>query len=343
MALLGTILEPEHATHTGGAWTLSDDIWWTDSTWGLLRGGLYANGGVTNTLLIKQFSSTKTTFCACGKWRWFFGSAWVPFFGFSSGTTPVMRFCVSYASGNYYITLQKLDPSDSSWDTIATSDAISNTNFRAEAMIEDHGSDARVRLWLRYWNETDGQLKYGGPHNLVLDYSGDTTVTGYDLDGVWIAPITNGYCEMGPVIAADEPTHRYECFPVAITGAGDVNTMASGTYADIDEVNADTTDYVESDTDDQKILCAAGDLPDAALAVVGVELGALASSTSGPTHALLGIKSGGTEDWADTAHALGAGWSNIQRLMTTNPVTGNAWTVSEVNAMQYGVKSTTPT
>jgi len=217
---------------------------------------------------------------------------------------------------------------------------VSANSFRLDVQIEDHGETARVRVWIRYWEGSSGRLNYSSAHQLMIDYSGDTRVSGYDIDGAFMAPMVLYWDDMGPLIAADEPTHRYEAFPKAITGAGDVNTMASGTYASIDEVNVDVTDYVESDTADQEILCAGDSLPASVTAVVAVQLSGQASSGgSGPTDALLGLKSGGTEDWSDSTHSLGAGWENIQRLMNTNPVTGSTWTVAEVNAMQYGVKS----
>lgn len=335
------LLEPEDADHIGGSWTLYNASAWTGSTWGKLRGALYANASATGTYIGLAFSEEKTTQCITCKWRWLDAATLnSQFFGFLSGTTPIIRVGFSTSSGSDYLKLDKWNPSGSTWTNLATSAAVVNNAFRLDMMIEDHGASARVRVWIRYWSYTNGQLNYSSPHQLLIDYSGDTSVSGHVIDGTFMAPMELSVGEMGPLIASDEATHRFEAFPVSIDGAGDVNTMASGTYADIDEVNADTTDYVESDTADQKILCTATNLPSSVSAVIAVKVSALASAgSSGPTDALLGIKSGGTENWDDTTHALGAGWEYIHRLMQTNPVTTNPWTVSEVNAIQYGVKS----
>lgn len=346
MALLGYMMEPEDCTYINGSWSLNTDSWATHSTYGKLRGAFLGGGtygAPDNYYIVRSFPSTKTTCCITAKlyanFQYGVDGKFHPFLGFSSGNTKILTLGGAKVGSDTYMTFNKWNSGTSSWDVLGTSPSpIPNTRYRYELMIENHGANARVRVWIRPL--INYQLNYGGPHILVLDLNTvDTTVSGYaNIDGFWVTSLDYQNTFICNVISADEPTHRYEVFPHQITGAGDNNSMATGTYASIDELNADTTDYVEADTAGDNILCTGASMPTFALNVVGVQISALAScGATGPTGAQLGIKSGGTEDWGAT-FLPAVGWTNISRLMTVNPVTGNPFTVAEVKAMQYGVK-----
>lgn len=340
MAFLGGILSNEHADLVNGAWILdSTSSRWVDPTNGLLLGNFLKYGYGTDWL-VKKFPGVRTTCCISGKWIWGANNNFgYPFLAFSSGSKRIVSADMHYGNGDNVVQLTKYNPGTGLYTLLGTSAPLAHTNFRFEMMIENHGASARVRMWQRPFDRY--HLVYGGPHTLVLDGTFDTRVEGYEIDGMWVGVPWGNWIEMNCFFACDGPTHWYEVFGKNITGAGDVNTMAAGTYADIKEKNPDTTNYVEATEDGQRILCTTDSLPSKVLRVEGWQISEVAvAGTSGPTGSRLGFKTGGVEDWDDITHALGPGWENHSRLPSPiNPATGENYTRAEMNAVQLGTKA----
>lgn len=338
MSVRATMLEPEHASYISGSISEGTDSFWTNATYGKLRRstayGYYAS---TIGYMLRSFSDSVTTICVCAKFTQpsFSGSYNTDvFLGLGSGNMRIIGVGAHYSSGSVYIRLKKWNTSTLGWDTLDTSSVpMAASSFRCELMIEDHGETARVRVWLRY---AEYNLKYTSPHILVLDGTYDTRVSTLDIDGAWMGPTqTSTWQSFGCLIAADEPTHRYELFPHAPNAAGDVNDM-TGDYTKIDETNADTTDYVESDADHEKILVSNTSLPANVTNVVAYDFGSLFSAgETGPSKVIFGYKkSGGSEVWTATPQTVGPAWENKQLLLPDNP-----FTVAEVNGLQTGWES----
>ncbi len=343
MTVQATIAEIEHADYVVG-----DFKYYTGGTWtgGYLRAGIDVNSGDGNSWMGRKFAGgAKTTVSVCCKQNGSDAAVDRMFLGLADGNVPILGLRAhnkvgSGVGGTY--DLQLASWNGAAWVALATSSIKVNTaSVRFDMFVENYGAAARVRVWVRYFNGGANVLTYNGPAELVIDFTGDVTAAGHaSADGLFVRNIYQ-YADFGAVIAADEQTALMELIGMGPNGAGDVDTMDLGTYADIDEVTANTTDYVQSGTDGQEILVNAVDPPVATLAVLAVDLCAdLAKGTSGPNASSLGVKTGGTENW-DALQAAPIAPGNRQRLMTTNPVTGNPWTVAEVTALQYGIKSGT--
>lgn len=116
---------------------------------------------------------------------------------------------------------------------------------------------------------------------------------------------------------------------------------STNNYLLVDEIpsNADT-DYVESATLTNKDLYNFANLPTlpagSVVKRVIVETRARELTADGDTF-YLGVKSGSTEGWS-SALTLGTSFAPQTAVFTTNPATSAAWTETEVNAMQAGVK-----
>lgn len=134
---------------------------------------------------------------------------------------------------------------------------------------------------------------------------------------------------------------------VALFPSGDVGgyqdfTCSAGSdhYALVDEnpVN-DDTDYVESSTSGHKDLWDYPSLTGTGSTVSGIQINTMVKETDATNFTLNTlIKSGATED-AGTGEVIGStSYKVLKRISETDPATGLPWTVSGINAAQFGVK-----
>jgi len=134
---------------------------------------------------------------------------------------------------------------------------------------------------------------------------------------------------------------------VALYPNGDVNgytdfTCSSGSthYALVDEnpVN-DDTDYVEDGTSGHKDLWDYPALTGTGSNIAGIQINSMVRETDATSMTLNTlIKSGATED-AGTGEVIGStSYKVLKRIAETDPNTAAPWTVSGVNAAQFGVK-----
>ncbi len=180
----------------------------------------------------------------------------------------------------------------------------------------------------------------------ILAYAGSLTVSGYTTldcarmigtlqfgDGIGNA--------VSEILIASEDTRTFlGVSSLAPSGAGDTNTFTTGAYTDIDEIVLDDADMLTSDTAAQVFNCALTDLLAGTFAIRGVQVTVRAAKgSSGPSTLGIGIKTGGTANTAN--QALDTALLNYKRLMLTNPVTSNAFTVTEVNALLADLISVT--
>jgi hypothetical protein len=128
-------------------------------------------------------------------------------------------------------------------------------------------------------------------------------------------------------------------FPDGAGDSADWTPNAGANHAMVDEQQADDDgEYVESDTTGYKDLYnyepASG-----VSSVKGVMVNTDCRETDAQTFSLKTVvKSGGSED-ADAGQAIGStDYVTRQRRMETNPVTGSAWTVSELDSAQFGIE-----
>ena len=127
------------------------------------------------------------------------------------------------------------------------------------------------------------------------------------------------------------------------SGAGSSTTWTPSTgsnYTCVDEATANITDYVTSTANDQIDTYAFGDLAEAAGSVKGIQINALAQKTDTAVKHIALIDRTASTDHISSDIALSTSWQYVQQIVETDSGNGGiAWTVANVNAAQFGVKS----
>jgi hypothetical protein len=126
------------------------------------------------------------------------------------------------------------------------------------------------------------------------------------------------------------------------TGNGDTNDFTPSTgsnYENVDEQVPDGDDtFNQAENTDDVDLYGCSDLTSSSGSVHGVMFKAFARRTDvGARNLALGIKHSTTEDF-DSGHALDSDYKYFSRIMDENPVTESAFSFSDVNDVQLGVK-----
>lgn len=174
---------------------------------------------------------------------------------------------------------------------------------------------------------------------LGLAYPGDVSISGIaGFDGVGAYGNTI-YGRLSEIIVANTDTRNMSLRTNYLNAAGDTNDF-TGAYTDIDEVAIDDADLIYDNTDGHQAMFGLADTPSGSFSVLAVKAAVRAcrASDSTPTSLDIGIKSGGSVDVNDN-HSLTTTWATYERLMTANPVTGNAFTPAEVDALQLVLES----
>jgi hypothetical protein len=134
---------------------------------------------------------------------------------------------------------------------------------------------------------------------------------------------------------------RIECLYPSGAGSNTNWTPSTGAnYAAVDEALANTTDYVTSAADDQVDTYAFGNLAETSGSVKAVQLVAHAQKTdTGAKHLALVDRTNST-DHASADQPLSTSWKFTRQILETDAGNGGvAWTVANVNAAEFGVKS----
>jgi hypothetical protein len=113
---------------------------------------------------------------------------------------------------------------------------------------------------------------------------------------------------------------------------------ASANWDAVDEVPPSTTDYVYTAEAGKIDTYQASDLSTVG-SISAVRYYAYAQLNEAGEAGIKPIYYINNTAYEGTAIALEPSWRYASEIVQTNPATGNAWTVSEINAMQLGVKS----
>lgn len=172
----------------------------------------------------------------------------------------------------------------------------------------------------------------------VVDWTGDARVAGMSsIDTFQLGSAYVSYY-ISECMATDEDPRAWGLKTLAVSGAGDANTMNSGTYLDVDEMTANDLDRVIASASGQEIDLAVGNLPAGAYAVAGVVSSMRVTDPDQTVPIAIGVRTGGTT-YTDAVTLPPTSWGLMQKIYNTNPDTSAAWTVSEVNNLQLAVKS----
>lgn len=273
-------------------------------------------------------------------------------FGFKaatySGNVEVLRFLESTATSGVHVTLQvtstgewELRRGTGSGSTIATtSGAAISTGTWGYVELKMKIGNAGVGSYelrvngINVLSDADEDTQNSGAaYTQQVMFRGGGSSTAFQLDDIYIldtsGSLNNDFLGSQKVVAL---------YP---NGAGDSTQFTPSTgnnYAAVDENPAnDDTDYVESGTSGHLDLYSF-DNP-SLVNVKGVQINArLRESDGTPFSAYLVAKSGSTQSDGSSIAIGSATYLTKTRVLETNPDTSAAWTDSELDSAQFGVK-----
>ncbi len=270
------------------------------------------------------------------------------------------------------------DSSSASSDIIRFVDTNGSTQHAALTMDDNHTFQIRVRgstlvdeviprdWYFNEWNHLEYYLKVDnstGAYDFRVNGNSVSSDSGIDTRSGASSDIVQLYM-VNPTSSSGDG-HAFTDL-IVVNGSGSVNnsftgqskfvymlkpngdtadedwTLSTGadSYALIDEVSRNTTDYIESSTAAEKTLCdyeATG----GETGIMAVSLSANAALDTGTTTETLKqiIKENVTEgDGATQSVTASASQEVFDDIFETNPDTGSAWTASELDAVQAGVE-----
>ena len=183
---------------------------------------------------------------------------------------------------------------------------------------------------------------------LVISYSGGFAISGVTgFDQVWSFSQGGSNCLISEVcVTSSEDTRQIvgvlTGVPAALGTTHAWTLSPTGTVADINEVSLSDASVAYTNTNAQDEQTTTTALPAGIFTVLARKIVARATMTptSSVTHLKLGYDS--TTAAAGTSNALTTAWQQYERLDgATNPVTGLAWTVSDINTGFLDLQSVT--
>lgn len=109
-------------------------------------------------------------------------------------------------------------------------------------------------------------------------------------------------------------------------------------YQNVDEATPSTADYNGSSTSGDKDTYAYGDLPDTTGTINGVQINSHALKSDAGSRSLAHVTRHSGTDYDSADLTLSTSAAILRTLQETNPGTSAAWTISQVNAAEFGVK-----
>lgn len=181
---------------------------------------------------------------------------------------------------------------------------------------------------------------------LVWEYTGDTiftaatTVDTIELASGNIVGTTSDFVFSG-LILADEDT-RSMVFHQGQATANGADTAWTGVYTDVTKLDRNDNTFIESGTAAQLETYVMDDVhtdlaafvPRAVVLSTRTRRGA-----TGPQNMQGVVRQSGTDFMTSNIAGINTAYGTRQAVMNTNPATSAAWTISEINAAEFGVKS----
>jgi hypothetical protein len=282
------------------------------------------NGGATATTLFFglgfRFSGTPSTNRS--------------FFGFQTAAG-VSCFALSLGSGNKLVVETAFNGSQVA---VGTTTLTASTWFHIEGRLVINGASGSIRILLNgveeiatttanFGSTAAGLVVLSNEQNSFMTWSWDDI---YVADSSGLAP-RNSY--LGDV--------KVETRFVTADGANTAWTASVGSdYACVDETtgpNGDT-DYISSASAGDKDTFVVQDLSESSGTVFGVQTCLLARKDDAGARSVRALVRQGTTDYdCGGDHALSTSYAYVLDIWQQDP-TGSDWTISNVNADEYGVK-----
>lgn len=173
----------------------------------------------------------------------------------------------------------------------------------------------------------------------TVDLSGITSLGKHRFYGLSVS-VFGSNTWANQVVIADEPTIGMRLITRYPNAAG-ASTDWTGTYTDIDEMEFNDGDFINSGTANQVSTFAQTGPTISGYNVRAVGVYARARcGASGPQNLQLALRSAGT-NYFSSSKALDVGYEAFGNIWETNPATSADWLNTAVDSLQPGVKSIT--
>ena len=254
-------------------------------------------------------------------------SGWTAFLHFSSGS--FKRLGLEINGTTRFVRLVTYDNSGNP-STLAQS---------SESFIQSinlHRIDVQVAY------STSGRVRFFFNQVPFLDFSGDVTSGGAtNLTSFTVNTINNNAARAtywSEMIVAERDTRTLSLRTHAPVATATGHEWL-GTQADVGEITADEATMITTEEADKEAKFTVAQLPAGNFAVRAFSVSAYAArGATGPSAIQLGVGSNGNDGFS-TDKLLDTGWTHASEIFETNPVTGNSWTINEINAIEITAKS----
>jgi hypothetical protein len=151
------------------------------------------------------------------------------------------------------------------------------------------------------------------------------------------------YCLDGSATAPNDFLGNVQAVAAIPNAAGDSSQFtpsAGANYECVDDgaASGDDTDYVESATAGHTDLYNYASLAGAGSTIHGVQVNTECRKTAAASMSLKTVVKSGGSEYEDSAQPVGDSYQTVSRVFPKNPVSDAAWTVSAIDAAQFGVK-----
>lgn len=207
-----------------------------------------------------------------------------------------------------------------------------STIFKIDMQVISYGAAATVNVYI------NGVL--------TVTFTGDVTVSGMtNFDSVYLPP--NPFNVASPsyseIFVTDVDSRGFLGLQTeALTGAGTTNSFTNNTFTNINGISFSDANptYTNTTAQDQQYTLTAPTPTTYSVSGVVITARMAASSGSTPTQIKLGYNSGGTKGFGTgAAKTLTTGYVTYTQTDVVNPVTGVAFTQSELAALQLDLQS----
>jgi hypothetical protein len=211
------------------------------------------------------------------------------------------------------------------------------------------GDVYHCEIWYLPHNST-GRLQVKINNVLVLDFTGNTNGTGFPttINRIWFgqSQSSSGQVYLDDLVIDDEdwvgPSRIAGLLPSVAGNSTNWDPSAGNNYACVDEAPASDADYVSTNVVDEVDTYALSDLPSEAAVIKCVQVTARAQKegSATPQNLNLAVRTTGGDAYSGDK-VIPSSFAGLHSIWEINPGTSSPWTVSEVNAMEAGVKSKT--
>jgi hypothetical protein len=209
-------------------------------------------------------------------------------------------------------------------------------------------SVARFKIDIQFkMDDSAGYVRVYVNDTLIHEMTGDTIFTAattldtIELSSPCVVGLGSGQYDFSGLIIADEDT-RSMVFHQGQATANGADTAWTGVYTDVTKLDRNDNTFIESGTAAQLETYVMDDVhtdlaayvPRAVVLSTRTRRGA-----TGPQNMQGVVRQSGSDFTTSNISGINTAYGTRQAVMGTNPATSAAWTIAEINAAEFGVKS----